>query len=135
MRFAEAMAVRNLSGIGEFTLLQHVYPCSGAGQRPDEFVIDSTWPRPGIARNDYLLARARTGRRKSKPDGPRALVLGVAVDESTGVIDCVALKRDFNSVVAHDDPINHGSDQFADFYTPRSARHVATLIVATLSAA
>ena len=26
MRFAEAMALRNLSGIGEFTLLQHAHP-------------------------------------------------------------------------------------------------------------
>ena len=26
MRFAEAMTLRNLSGIGEFTLLQHAHP-------------------------------------------------------------------------------------------------------------
>ncbi len=97
-------------------------------------MIDSTWPRPGIARNDYLLARARTGRRKSKPDGRWLLVLGVDVDV-TGVIDCVTLERDFNSVVADDDPINHGSHQFADFCTPRSARHVGNLIIAALLAA
>ena len=95
-------------------------------------MIDPTWLRPGISRNDYFLARARTGRRKRKPDGRWALVLGVAVDESTSVIDGVALKRDFNSVVADDDPINHSSDQFADFCTPRSARHVGNLIVAAL---
>src|SRR6266566_3674735 len=102
---------------------------------PDEFVIDSTWPRPGIARFDYRLARARTGRRKSKPDGRWAFVLGVAVNESTGAIDCVTLERDFNSVVADDDPINRGSDQFADICTPSPARRVGNLIVAALSAA
>ncbi len=48
-------------------------------------MIDSTWPRPGISRNDYLLARARTGRRKSKPDGRWALVLGAALDESASL--------------------------------------------------
>src|SRR5260370_40509765 len=98
-------------------------------------MIDSTWTRPGISRNDYLLARARTGRRKSKRDGRWALVLGVAVDESTGTIDCVTLEHDFNSVVADDDLSNHGSDQFADVCTPRSARRVGNLIVAALSAA
>ena len=98
-------------------------------------MIDSTWPRPGISRHDYLLARARTGWRKNKPDGGWALVLGVAVDDSTGVIDCVTVEHDFNSVVLDDDSINHGSDQFADICTPRSARHVGNLIVAILSAA
>src|SRR5437660_1154981 len=94
-------------------------------------MIDSTWPRPGIARNDYLLARARKGRRKSKPDGLWLLVLSVDVDV-TSVIDCVALERDFNSVVPDDDPSNRGSDQFADICTPSPARRVGNLIVAAL---
>ena len=95
-------------------------------------MIDSTWPRPGISRHDYLLACARTGRRKSKPNGRWALVLGVAVDESTDVIDCVILEHDFNYVVADDDSINYGSDQFADICTPRSSRHVGNSMVAAL---
>jgi hypothetical protein len=76
------------------------------------------------------LRRARTGRRKSKPDGLWALVLGVAVDGSTGTIDCVTLEHDFNSVVVDDDSINRCSDQFADICTPSPARRVGNLIVA-----
>jgi len=87
-------------------------------------MIDATWPRPGITRHDYLLACARAGRRKSKPDG-----------WATGVIDCVTLERDFNSVAVDDDSINYRSDQFADICTPRSARHVGNLMVAALLAA
>ncbi len=62
-------------------------------------MIDSTWPRPRIARNDYPLACTRPGRRKRKPDSRWALVLGVAVDESTGVIDCVTFERNFNETM------------------------------------
>ena len=98
-------------------------------------MIDSTWLRPGIARNDYLLARSRPGRRKRKPDSRWPLVLGVAVDETTGWIDRVTFERDFNCVMPDDDPINCGSDQFADIRAPRSARSVRHLIIAAPSTA
>jgi hypothetical protein len=64
MGVAQPKALCNLGGIDELNVVQRAHPRPCAREREYKRLIDPTRLRPGIARNEYLLALATTGRWK-----------------------------------------------------------------------
>src|SRR5262245_37452902 len=102
MGIAESNALRNLLGVDEFTPPQAAHPGARARQREDKGLVDPAGVSHAVARNEDLLALARTGWRESKPQRVWAVALVAAVDGGINF----ALERHFNVVVMNDDPIN-----------------------------